>query len=289
VLNDWRLKSRETMPLHNPPLQIVDQMTEAFRSAEGFERSSFGASVGAPGDEKLIRSIHCYDSKCLTSVLVCGRPRSPWVRNVTSHLSQAGYQQKRKSQEVNEVWFERGLVDTRQRRAELSFLRELGEMGAPGRWPKRATIATRLAQRRRTPREWTSIIESTRTSGIAWDHCETSFARQTVLFRTESSPFILSVKTMAFGSLPSRTSIRMVVSIQGQLDLAEGMPSAIARRLRKDLRDAEYEKVEIHERGVKRALRGPVLGKKVMPTAEAAAHESARIFDLITDRMRRTT
>ncbi len=263
--------------------ELVDDMAVQFGRAKGFVLSSFVTSSGTGDDQSVVKFLQCEEKGWGACVRACGETRSEWFHYVAMKLADAGYHLESKSEK--EAWFVRPLIDVRQSNAELRLLERLRSDGRAERWPRRTALDRRRGRRGHSIREWAEIIRATRRSTVAWDFCETSFARRGSICRGD---LVLKaeVKARAFADASRSSSVRVAASVRmsGPRNRANAIPSAVRRQLCGKLGELGYEVVGVHAaRGSKSASRDIVLARKVLENTSVAAGESVQAFDALLE------
>jgi len=253
---------------------MIDEMLTAFGQAEGFHQWSFMVSVeppsvlaGASRAHGLTRSLHCQRDDAFANVKVHGPPRATQVRQVAEALRRAGYEEAWKLKD--ETGFRRWLPGDRDVRAELPFLRELGDVDALNGRRGRTVVARRARLRGRTPKDWRRAIESARSAAIGWNVGAIGFGRRVGLPAAHTDKVVLEVSGGAFSTIPSDTSVTVCVSVFARADSDHKIPTEVLRPVNEALLGHGYRR---------RRSKGEFLSTKRVPSAAAASRECARIF-----------
>jgi hypothetical protein len=270
-----------TIHSHNDAFMVFAEMARAFRHAKGFEQSSILASVeqsaphGSTKHERLTRSFHWHQEGCFTVIHSHGRPRSPWLRKTADRLTKAGYE--RRWVLADETGFRRWLSGERQRAAELRFLCALGETGAPDRWPRRAPSSQPIRPPLNLRRDRRRVTGALRASGLPWNVCAAGFSRRASLSR---SRLVVEVTAIAVSRSGGGTTTDICVRLLEPPDDGRDVPLMVIRGLRHELRRSDYR--------MRRSGKGGLFATKRVRSANSAARECVRIFELLMRRTRET-
>jgi hypothetical protein len=267
------------------PPPFIEKLAERFLRVEGFAPYTFACAIYPPsfcaGEREtpaLTRSLKHALGGTKSIVRVHGSVRTAWHRRVVAALKRAGYACRPSRDETQ---CERWLRGGRQRDAELRLLRALGPDGLPGTWPSRSLTPGPETATRRDRRAWSATMAAASASGIAWNEWAVGFDRsgQRPCVVDEAHGLCVHVSVLGLASLDGRwievyASVFNASEVALPLSKASGFAAGVERSIGREFRRS----------GFRQSFRAPLLwAVKQVPTAAAAARESAGIFDRLVE------
>lgn len=123
---------------------------------------------------RLTRNLRCGDGQNWMEVVV-HEVGTDWSRALRRRLLRAGYTAEESD---DKLLFRRYWHDARDRDRELAFVRSLGELGTPAKWPVRAQ--KRQNRRDMSAHDVKQVVASAKRSRIEWDHMALVISRRCV-------------------------------------------------------------------------------------------------------------
>jgi len=263
------------------PLEIIDQVIEAFRNVDGFEMSALTIAVsprstleGRQEHEEITRSLHYGLDGVCSHVKIHGLQRTPWARSVGKGLAQAGYELRWAVDD--ERGFRRWLIGAREIKSELRLLKAMGEHGSPPRWPDRHATSQPVRSRTFTASDWTRVLGVVRSTDLHWNGCAQSLSRRVRLPGEGVMQLVLDVSAVIFSFPPAKLSRTVCIRLFDPSHDNMTVPRSVARPLCGELLRAGYQR---------RRVRGQIFATKVARSLGDVVRECSRIVPRIVERI----
>lgn len=244
------------------PFEAVDRMFAAFAGVEGFLPYTFVADAITRRRGRVQRSFR-YETEGACAIVETSRT-TPGTRRIGRGLCSAGYERWFTS--GDDSFYRRWLSGQRHYKAELRFLRELGDRAAIDLWPTRAP--TRKRPLRSDARCFIAAIEAARDAAIDWTGCCVGFRRNARMLGG-AHPSQLTLFALAWGDARG-----VYVSVNVRALAAPNVSTEITKDLRRELRSYGLSVSPPHS-----DYPELITGHKWVRGAGVAAIESARLFD----------
>ena len=265
-------------------LATAERLLALLPPETGFEPYSFVAFAYGEENERenLRRSFRFELDGCWTHLTVEAPRRSSWRKRVLDGLTSAGYEPWLSGDQSADV--RRWLRTASDRRGELRFLEDLGSTGAIVRWPRR-TPTSRPAptpQGRWSRSRWQLVIDEAYQSGVPWDDGGLCFSRTSERAASAKSG-LLTVNTGIIPWWDSRENGKALLVFASVSDGSNLLPSRIAQRFRRVLRDAGFEPDGARSTRDGTVLRGRVGFDQRFSTENGAVRACLRIHDALLE------